>query len=197
MTSKTVPKRLWDFGLIHQAELMSRIARGTGGRTGYEEITGKTPDISEWMDFDLYDAIWYHDPPDTMAEMTSEVQKLGRWLGVASSIGSALTYWVLTRACKIIARSTIQHLTATERQDKTMNDRINDFNSVVTTRLQIEGFGIAENLFYGENILQDADEIGDEVAHGDGTHTPTDEEYRLDKTDSKKKVSTSKPMINF
>jgi hypothetical protein len=64
MTMKIVPKRLWEYGIVHQAELMCRIARGKNGWTGYEEVTGETPDISEWIDFDFYDLIWYHDPPD-------------------------------------------------------------------------------------------------------------------------------------
>jgi predicted GIY-YIG superfamily endonuclease len=55
MVGKNAPKRLWDFGLVHQSEIMSRMSRGRDGRTGYESITGETPDISEWLDFDFYD----------------------------------------------------------------------------------------------------------------------------------------------
>jgi hypothetical protein len=120
MVSKGAPKRLWDYGVVHQAEIMSRMSRGKTGRTGYEDVTGETPDISEWVDFDFYDWIWYHDPPDTMAETTEEIRKLGKWLGVANRVGSALTYWVLTEAAKVIARSTVQHVTAQEQ----LNDDI-------------------------------------------------------------------------
>ena len=55
MTKKKVPKRLWDFGLVYESELLSRMARGSDRRTGYEEVTGQTPDISEWLDFEFYD----------------------------------------------------------------------------------------------------------------------------------------------
>jgi hypothetical protein len=120
MVEKRAPKRLWDFGIVHQSELMSRMSRGDDGRTGYEKILGETPDISEWIDFDFYDWVWYHDPPDTMAETTEEIRKLGKWLGVANRVGSALTYWILTDAAKIIARSTVQHVTAQE----CLNDNI-------------------------------------------------------------------------
>jgi hypothetical protein len=51
MTKKNVPKRLWDFGLVYESEILSRMARGNDRRTGYEEVTGQTPDISEWLDF--------------------------------------------------------------------------------------------------------------------------------------------------
>lgn len=47
MNSRSVPKRLWDYGVIYQAEIMSRVARGADHRTGLERITGDTPDISE------------------------------------------------------------------------------------------------------------------------------------------------------
>jgi hypothetical protein len=131
ITAKAIPKRLWDFGLIHQAELISRIARGKNGRTGYEEVIGETPDISEWINFDIYDLIWYHDPPNLMAETTKEIRKLGRWLGVSHRVGSVLSYWVLTQACIVLVRSTIQHVTMEEKLDPTMLQRINDFNKAV------------------------------------------------------------------
>ena len=34
--------RLWDFGCIHQSEIMSRIASRHDGRTGIKRITGQT-----------------------------------------------------------------------------------------------------------------------------------------------------------
>jgi hypothetical protein len=145
------------------------MARGKHGRTGYEDVTGETPDISEWIDFDFYDAIWYHDPPETGAETTSEVRKLGRWLGVANRVGTVLTYWVLTRACQVLNRSTIQHVTAEERLDPTMEQRIADFNKDIQTRLDDTGFVIA-NTLGSENVLQDEGELyPDERAYGDGT----------------------------
>jgi hypothetical protein len=50
MTSKRAPKRLWDYGIVHQAEIMSWMARGGKGQTGYEDVIGETPDISEWLE---------------------------------------------------------------------------------------------------------------------------------------------------
>jgi hypothetical protein len=35
MTEKAVPKRLWDRGLVHEAEIMSLLSRGDGQRSGY------------------------------------------------------------------------------------------------------------------------------------------------------------------
>jgi hypothetical protein len=58
MGSRNVPQCLWCFGLEHQARLMHFIPRGHHERSGYEMITGKTPDISEYLDFDFYDLVW-------------------------------------------------------------------------------------------------------------------------------------------
>ena len=46
MVRKKAPKRLWDYGLVHQSGVLNRISRGKTGRTGIKELTGKTPDIS-------------------------------------------------------------------------------------------------------------------------------------------------------
>ena len=58
MTKKVIPNLLWDFGLVYKAELLSRISRGKGKRTGYEEVTGQTPDIGEYLDFGQYNLVW-------------------------------------------------------------------------------------------------------------------------------------------
>ena len=63
MDQKQVPARLWDFGLVHEGALLPRILQGCDGRTGYEEMTGNTPDISEWLDFEFYDLVWWLDRP--------------------------------------------------------------------------------------------------------------------------------------
>ena len=49
---------------------------------GYEQITGRTPDISEFLDFDFYDLVWYwpHDHPN-VGQTGGE---LARWVGVSS-----------------------------------------------------------------------------------------------------------------
>jgi hypothetical protein len=43
--------------------LLSWMAHGSDRRTGYEEVTGQTPDINEWLDFEFYDLVWRLDRP--------------------------------------------------------------------------------------------------------------------------------------
>jgi hypothetical protein len=63
MTKKNVPKSLLDFELVYEWEILSRMARRNDRRTGYEEVTGETPDISEWLDFKFYDLVWWWHLP--------------------------------------------------------------------------------------------------------------------------------------
>jgi hypothetical protein len=48
MFKKKCPRRVWDFGLVYEGEILSRLSRGRDGCTGMEEITGQTTDISDW-----------------------------------------------------------------------------------------------------------------------------------------------------
>ena len=56
---KKVPRRLWDFLAEHLSKLMTFIPRRASGRTGHELVTVQTPDMSEYLDFDFYDLVWY------------------------------------------------------------------------------------------------------------------------------------------
>jgi hypothetical protein len=64
MQKKKVPSWLWDYGLVYEGELLSMMSRGKDGRSGHEEVTGNTPDISEWLDFEFYDLVWWWDRPN-------------------------------------------------------------------------------------------------------------------------------------
>ena len=68
MIQKGAPKRVRDYGFFYHAGVLNQIARGRSGRTGIEEVTGTTPDISKWLDFDFYDRVWWLDKkkPSTM-----------------------------------------------------------------------------------------------------------------------------------
>ena len=178
MVRRRVPSRVWDYGLVYEAEIMSRMASGYDGRTGMERITGDTCDISEWTDFEFYDLIWYWDSP-----FSDENPKLGRWLGVAHRVGSALCYWILKENGEVLARTTVQHLTKEdslrpEVQDSIrayhmkLHDRLNiietcvDGNAFVTYVLDdIPDDGVADDLF---NETMDLD---DELADNNNEDT--------------------------
>ena len=85
MLKHNVPKRLWDFGLIYESSLLNRIPRGRHDRTGIEQVTGQTPDISEWLDFEFYDLVWYYD------QKKMDMNDDGRCVGLESRIASEVT----------------------------------------------------------------------------------------------------------
>ena len=60
MVSKNCPRRVWDFGLKHTTKFIHMIPPAKlNVWTHIEALTGETPDISEHLDFDLYDLVWY------------------------------------------------------------------------------------------------------------------------------------------
>ena len=87
-------KHLWDYAAIYVAEVRSCTAHQLyelHGRTPYEIVAGDTPDITEWLEYDFYQPVWFYSP----AAFPVEKQLLGRWLGVVHRVGQALCYWIL------------------------------------------------------------------------------------------------------
>ncbi len=110
MGSRNVPRCLWCFGLKHQARLMHFIPWGHHEQSGYKIITGKTPDISEYLDFDFYDLVWYwHQPSPSLSEHDRE---LARWMGVAHRVGLDMCYWLMSVSGVPVVNSSVQHVTA-------------------------------------------------------------------------------------
>jgi len=73
-------------------------------RSPYEFLHGETPDISEFIEFDFYQQVWYVN----LSDFPTERIRLGRWLGVAHRVGQPLCYWILTQKGKVVARSLVQ-----------------------------------------------------------------------------------------
>ena len=161
MVRKNVPKRLWDYGLVHQAGVLNRIARGKTGRTGIEEVTGQTPDISEWLDFDFYDRVWWLDTkkPGT----TDDNVTLGRWLGISHKVGTDMCYWVLTVSGNVISRTTVQHVSRDDLIDPVMKEKIKSFDEALVKRLDDTKFTDDQGAEFYIDDLDDADA----AAHGD------------------------------
>jgi hypothetical protein len=105
MVMKGVHGKLWDFGCMCQS--MSRVASGQDGRTGIERIAGETPNISEWLDFDIYDLVWIWDNLNAEAN-----PRLARWMGLLIAlVASDLCCWVMNGEGNVLARTMVQHVT--------------------------------------------------------------------------------------
>ena len=131
---RQIPRRCWDFGIVWESEIYCRTA-GKDGRTALERITGDTTDISEWLEFEFYDICWYWDNQQDTNE-----PKIGRWLGVSHRVGSALCYWVLTDKGKILARTTVQHVTKEEVAKPDIQQNIRDYHTTLADTIGNEEF---------------------------------------------------------
>jgi hypothetical protein len=137
MLKTRAPKRLWDYCTTYQCELRNIIAHpqfNLQGRTPYEVVTGRTPDISEYLDFAWYDTIWYYEQDTAFPESG---RKMGKWLGVAHRVGQALCYYVLNAQGKPIVRSTVQALTDDEWKTESIQESIKMLNKNIIDKIGI------------------------------------------------------------
>ena len=55
---RNIPKRVWDFDMVLEADIYYRTA-GKDGHPALELLTGDTIDISEWLEFEFYELVWF------------------------------------------------------------------------------------------------------------------------------------------
>ena len=81
--------KLWDFCLTYVTDnhsLTDHPIYKLYGRTPYEILTGDTRYISEFVEYDWYEPVWYLEPGDFPGDRL----KLGRWIGVSHQIGQEM-----------------------------------------------------------------------------------------------------------
>jgi hypothetical protein len=174
MVLRSIPNRLWDWGLVYEAEILSRTSRGDGDRTGLEALTGETPDISEWLDFGFYDLVWFYH--STHAGLGDKARRLGRWLGVSHRIGSDMCYYVLAVSGQVLSRTSVQHVTLDDYAKPELAEQIKSFNDGVNDRMADTDFQI-DGQDYTTPYIQDIEaKAVDDKTRRFGL-VPSDEEY--------------------
>ena len=141
MLNKKVPKWLWDYGIKWVCEVMQRTASISGdlsGRTALEQLTGETPEMSEYLDCTFYDWCWYNDNAG-LGETN-----LGHWLGDSHLVGSLMSYWVLAQKGNVISRTTVSRVTTLETQVDSTKSCLQKFDTAITDRLNDEAHIIIE-----------------------------------------------------
>jgi hypothetical protein len=63
--------------------------------------------------------------------------KLARWIGVAKDVGQAMTYWLLTENCTVIARSSVIWLQEYEKMDPAVIQQQESFMQHVIERRRL------------------------------------------------------------
>jgi len=148
---RNIPRKLWDFHAKWEAEILSRTVRGNNHRTGMEMLTGETPDISEWVDFEFYDLVWFWYQPGK-----EDNPVLGRWLCVSHRAGSQMCYWVVDRTGRIHSHTTVQHALDTDFADpEAMKDK-EDFDAKLAEVLES---GMTDDQGFNTLSHEDEDDI--------------------------------------
>ena len=131
MTRTRAHLRLWDYCAEWVSETRCRTAHPLWtlhGRTPYETVTGNTPDISEWMEFDWYQPVRYHDS----TAFPEPVAHLGRWLGISHRVGQAMCYWILPVSGVPISRTTVQAVPLDEQRSHEFEAELKAFDQSVS-----------------------------------------------------------------
>lgn len=135
MVASGAPKRLWDDCLELEAEIISHTAHfgyALQGQTPQTLVTGQTPDISAIAEFGWYQwVLWY----DEKATFPDSRNVLGRYLGPARDIGTAMTAKLLKDNGNYAYRSTYVALTDDQMKQPDMISRMRAFDSKVAKAL--------------------------------------------------------------
>ena len=101
------PNHLWLRAVIFVSMLLNVIAhRQLNWRTPTETCFGYTPDISPFLRYEFFEAVYYYDEGSARSGYPVSKEKLGRWCGPTYQSGSDMTSWVLTdETNELIARS--------------------------------------------------------------------------------------------
>ncbi len=124
MLKKKVPQRLWDFGFAWVCEtdnVCANMSKHADGRTPLEIITGDTPNISEYMDFDFYNWVLYRSNVG-LGEVNA-----ARWLGVSHRVGRLMLYWLLPPSGIPISATTVQRMTNDKKATDDMQKRMTQY----------------------------------------------------------------------
>ena len=107
--------------MVWEAEMYS-CTTGKDGRPALERLTGDTIDISEWLEFYLYDIVWFWNKQSYYTKPT-----LVQWLGLSHRVVIVLQYCIINVKWDVISRTTVQNLTAEKPTYLYVQERICDY----------------------------------------------------------------------
>ena len=135
------PRVIWNYGLPHFARIMQHTATnaaGLEGKTPLGDLTGETPDISQYLDFGWYDWVWFKENAGLATP------KLGRFLGIAQQSSNLMTFHILPESGIPIMAGTVQRLTELEKQTDAHKERMKEYSDKIAAkfkegRLSVDG----------------------------------------------------------
>ncbi len=136
MSRTNIPHKLWDFCCLYATELRNRLARPLPqlhGCTPYEMISGNTPDISEFLEYEWYQPVWYYEP----TAFPDQERHLARWIGIAHRVGQVMCYWLLPKSGIPIARTTILAVKEEELGTTEVRGQLADYDEEINRKLAV------------------------------------------------------------
>ena len=95
-------------------------------------MTGQTADISNLCEYEWYEWVMFRD---VLASYPDDPMTLGRYLGPATDVGSAMTYKILKENGRVVCRTTVRSLTPVEESSTTVDARKSTFTKSVDGHL--------------------------------------------------------------
>ena len=157
------PKPLWDHFLELEALVRSHTSLdiyGLRGQVPETILKGDTADISFICEFKMFQWVMYHDPKQSYPDAKA---KIGRYLGPAIDVGSALTHKILLPNGGYVCRTSVRAWTAKEEANpaflearKSFMERVHDALGPACT---VNDFTV-EELTPNYEFYADKDETG-------------------------------------
>jgi Reverse transcriptase (RNA-dependent DNA polymerase) len=137
------PRKFWNFcgvwcAAIRRLTSMDKL----DGRTPTEVVTGTTPDITQYAQFDWYEPIRFLD---NRHAFPNEKKLLGRFLGVAEHCTDVMAFRILTEIGTILTRKSVWAITDAEKRGDQYQTEIAKFDKAINTRFG-DGVGFDPNL---------------------------------------------------
>ena len=107
MNYSNAPGECWLLCLEYVCFIQNHVAiKSLGWRTPTEWLLGYTPDISPILQFEFYEPVYYQKYDGKFPESSDE--EVGRFVGIATNVGNAMTFKILTKEKKVIHRSVVR-----------------------------------------------------------------------------------------
>ena len=91
-------------------------------------MTGQTANISNLCEYEWYEWVMFRD---ALASYPDDPLTLGRYLGPATNVGSAMSYKILKENGRVVCRTTVRSLTPVEEASSTVDARKSTFSKSI------------------------------------------------------------------
>ena len=129
------PRRTWSYAAKWVTDVRHFIANdhpACDGRTGFEHVTGSTPDISPLALFDYWEPVQYLMPIEAYPY---EKKHIGRWLGLAHNCTDDMAYVVLPISGIPMTRKDVWALSEDELKTPAIAARLASYDIAIKEKL--------------------------------------------------------------